>query len=54
MMLIASLVEFAIPKIRMRQKHNSQLANFDEASLRGRATRSDTAGECSGHLFGSL
>jgi len=34
MMLIASLIEFAIAKTRMRQKHNIQLANFDMASLR--------------------
>jgi hypothetical protein len=34
MMLIASLIESSVPKTRMWQKHNSQLANFDLASLR--------------------
>jgi hypothetical protein len=38
MMLIASLVEFAIAKRRMRQKHNAHLPNFDVASLRVTAT----------------
>jgi hypothetical protein len=37
-MLTASLVEFAIAKLRMWQTHNAQLANFDVASLRVRAT----------------
>jgi hypothetical protein len=32
-MLSASLVELAIPKRPMRQKHNIQLANFDMTSL---------------------
>ena len=36
--LTASLVEFAIAKPRMWQAHNAQLANFDVASSRGRAT----------------
>src|SRR6266478_6621124 len=34
MMFIASLVELPIAKTRMRQEHNSQIANFDMASLR--------------------
>jgi hypothetical protein len=33
MMLIASLVEFAIAKLRMWQTHNAQSANFDVASF---------------------
>jgi len=33
-MLIASLIESRIPKMRMWQKHNIQLANLDLASLR--------------------
>lgn len=32
-MLIASLVEFAFAKQRMRQEHNAQLVNLDIASL---------------------
>jgi len=32
-MLIASLVEFAFAKPRMRQTHNSHLANFDMTSF---------------------
>jgi len=38
MLLTVSLVEFAIAKLRMWQAHNAQLANFEVASLRGRAT----------------
>jgi hypothetical protein len=34
MMLIASLIELPIAKMRMRQKHNIHLANFDMAALR--------------------
>jgi len=34
MTLIASLIEFSIPKTRMWQKHKSQLAKFDKSSLR--------------------
>jgi hypothetical protein len=34
MMLIASLIESSVPKTRMWQKHNIQLANFDMATLR--------------------
>ena len=33
MMLIASLVEFAIAKLRMWQQHNGHLANFDMTSF---------------------
>jgi hypothetical protein len=33
-MLIASLIESPIAKMRMWQKHNIQSANFDLASLR--------------------
>jgi len=38
-MLIASLVEFAFAKLRMRQAHNSHLVNFD-------MTSSSNANEC--------
>jgi hypothetical protein len=31
---IASLIEFSIAKTRMWQRHNIQLANFDQATLR--------------------
>jgi len=34
MVLIASLIELAIAKTRMRHNHNAQLVNFDLASLR--------------------
>jgi len=34
MMFISSLVEFSLPKTRMRQKHKIHLANFDKATLR--------------------
>src|SRR4030095_13529488 len=33
MMLIASLVEFAIAKLRMWQQHNGHLPNFDMTSF---------------------
>jgi len=33
-MLIASFIEFSIPKTRMWQKHNVHFANFDLTSLR--------------------
>jgi hypothetical protein len=33
MMLVASLIELPIAKPRMWQKHNSQSANFDKASV---------------------
>jgi hypothetical protein len=48
MMLIASLVEFAIAKPQMRQEHNAQSANFDIASLGVTATDATaTGGICS-------
>jgi hypothetical protein len=34
MVLIASLIESSVPKTRMSEKRNIQLANFDLASLR--------------------
>jgi hypothetical protein len=34
MMFIASLIESPLAKMRMWQKHNSHLANFDVTSLR--------------------
>ena len=43
-MLIASLVEFAIAKPRIRQEHNVQSANFDIASLRVTATDATAIG----------
>jgi len=42
-MLIASLVEFAIPKTRMWQTHNAQLTNFEVASLRVSASATATS-----------
>jgi UDP-3-O-[3-hydroxymyristoyl] glucosamine N-acyltransferase len=43
MMLIVSLVEFAIPKTRMWQTHNAQLTNFEVASLRVSASATATS-----------
>jgi hypothetical protein len=54
MMLIASLVEFSIPKTPMWQKHNAQLANFNVSSLRvitGLSNRRGIAFDASGDLF---